>query len=294
MRTVARPARIERLVELSGSASTFAPSMIEGSWSLPTCTEGGAMTTKDCEERPSEGLAPLDAGWRTAGFAARAGEKATSGGRLVGTSDGNCGTSSGDESRAAGLKAPAPIEGESFGAALSNVGTLRRFCVVPSASASGATMGGAVADAGGAEGGDDGALRLTDEGELTDASPTTLMLGIATTALELVAGRGSNAGLGPGAGGGRLEENADGSGGAMKAGGGVESKRSLNASCVTGALSSLSRREGAGVLRGAAGAGAGVGVERGASTAAARFCSSPMKGASSAMGSISSVRSSPP
>jgi hypothetical protein len=36
-----------RFVELSGSASTSAPSMIEGSWPLPTCTEGGGMATKD-------------------------------------------------------------------------------------------------------------------------------------------------------------------------------------------------------------------------------------------------------
>ena len=171
--------------------------------------------------------------------------------------------------------------------ALSNVGTLRRFGGSLSASGAAAAGGTGVAEREG------GTLRLALEGALADASPTTLMLGMATTPLVLAAG-GSNAGLG--AGGGRLDENAAGSGGVMNAGGGVESKRSLNASCVTGAFSSLSRSEVAAALRPAAFAGAGVGVSRGASTATGdeRLFSSLTKGASSAMGSISSVRSSPP
>lgn len=267
------------------------------------------MATKDCEERPSEGSAPLDAlewAWRTAGPPPRGCDKETSGGRLVGTSEGNRGTSGGAESRAAALEgelavgelAEGGFECGGFGAALSSVGTLRRCGGALSLSASvDAAAGDAAAGGGvGVAGGEGGTLRLTFERELNDASPPTLMLGIATTALALATGVGSNAGLGLDGGGGRLDENAAGSGGAMKAGGGVESKRSLKASCVTGAFSSLSRREAPGTLRGVAGVGGGVGVNRGASvvTDAARLCSSPTKGASSAMGSISSVRSSPP
>jgi hypothetical protein len=87
------------------------------------------------------------------------------------------------------------------------------------------------------------------------------------------------------AGGGRLDENAAGSGGAIEPCGGVESNRSLSTSCATGGFTSKSRSVVEALRAGGRGAAGGV---------AGRLRSSAAIGASSSTGSISSVRSSPP
>jgi hypothetical protein len=125
------------------------------------------------------------------------------------------------------------------------------------------------------------------------------MFGNATTALRLVdAGCGLLCG-----GGGRLEENAAGSGGSINPGGGVESNKSLSINCAAGVFICKSRRGTLGVWRGTAGGAAGGAEAAGGAlaflamavaTEAPRFRSSGVKGTSSATGSTSSVRSSPP
>jgi hypothetical protein len=96
----------------------------------------------------------------------------------------------------------------------------------------------------------------------------------------------------PREGGGRLVENAAGSGGSIEepGGGGVESNRSDNTSCATGAFSSESR-----LADGGRGFAARRGVaSAGVTTGGVITSESGLNGMSSAIGSTSSVRSLPP
>jgi len=226
----------------------------------------GSDATADIRVRPSaaasDGRAELENGTGLGEGAASA-VGMTSGGRLVGTSEGNRATSGG-----CGSSAPGGDErGEdalalfAFGAAsgVSNAGTLRRGS--GSAAREGLTASGARASArsgapcapeGSAGALLDGAEMLMLGSATTDAVPCMGMLGIGLLGIGLLgtallapgggaltralepnekldsAACGAEAVLSPG--GGRLDENAAGSGGAIEPCGGVESNRSLKTS----------------------------------------------------------------
>jgi hypothetical protein len=104
-----------------------------------------------------------------------------------------------------------------------------------------------------------------------------VMFGIGTTPLEPDADLDDETS----GGGGRLEEKAAGSGGAIRPESGVESNRSLSTSCVTGTFISKSRK-------------LELALSAFGSTPRAAALALCSNGMSSAIGSISSVRSSPP